>query len=231
MATTVNRRSASKAKNLVAESAKVNDVTKVAEQKESDVKLDVESARNIVEMAKNGQIKEDEENLREIIDNVPKEAAKPVKVYDQHDLILCRSITPGWLAMSGKSGIMYVWHSTGDVCEVEYGDLWAVKASRSQYLYKPYFVIEDEELLDQPRWKDLKEFYEDKVYGLDNVNAIINVPSNQIRAVLNELSDGMKRAVAMRATVLAENGELDSIKKIKIIDEVCGTDILSIIPD
>lgn len=227
MATTTSRRSA-RAKALVDEAKE----TKNVEVKE--VKTETESAntaRDIVEMAKNGQIKEEEENLREVVTNVSRESAKPAKVYDQHDLILCRSITPGWLAMTGKSGIMYVWHSTGDVCEVEYGDLWAVKASRSQYLYKPYFVIEDDELLEQPRWKDLKTFYDDKVYGLDNVDAIINVPSNQIRAVLNELSDGMKNAVAMRATVLAETGELDSIKKIKIIDEVCGTDILSIIPD
>lgn len=198
---------------------------------ENETEKEVVSAKNIVEMAKNGDIKEEEEKLREIIENKPIKSEKAVKVYDQHDLIICRSVTPGWLGLCGKSGILYVWHNTGDVCEVEYGDLWALKASRSQYLYMPYFVIEDEELLEQPRWKDLKNFYNEKVYGLDNVDAILNVPSTAIRKVLVELSPGMKNAVALRATVLAENGELDSLKKIKIIDEVCGTDILSILPD
>ena len=194
-------------------------ITKIVKDVEDtkDVVTKSVSAKDIVEMAKSEQIKEDEEETREVIKNVPKAEAKPVKVYDQHDLILCRSL--------------YVWHNTGDLCEVEYGDLWAAKASRSQYLYSPHFIIEDEELLEQPRWKDLKTFYDEKIYGLDNVDAILNVPTNQIRRVLEKLADGMKRAVAVRATILAESGELDSIKKIKIIDEVCGTDILSILPD
>ena len=193
----------------VIEQAEINDVEE-AEDTEETEKVEEVSVKNIVEKAK----------------------PQPVqKTYDQHDLILCRNVSAGWLKMTGKSGIPYVWNATGDLCEVEYGDLWARKTAKSEYLYKPYFVIEDEELLEQPRWKDLKTFYDEKVYGLDNVDAIINVPSSSIRRVLVELSDGMKNAVAVRAATMIENGSLDSLKKIKIIDEVCGTDLMSVIPD
>lgn len=193
----------------VIEQAEINDVEE-AEDIEETEKIEEVSVKNIVEKVK----------------------PQPVqKTYDQHDLILCRNVSAGWLKMTGKSGIPYVWNATGDLCEVEYGDLWARKTAKSEYLYKPYFVIEDEELLEQPRWKDLKTFYDEKVYGLDNVDAIINVPSSSIRRVLVELSDGMKNAVAVRAATMIENGSLDSLKKIKIIDEVCGTDLMSVIPD
>lgn len=174
-----------------------------------------------------------EEEIEEKVEprRVIKSEPKPQKVYDQHDLILCRNVSAGWLKMTGKSGIPYVWKGTGDLCEVEYGDLWARKTAKSEYLYKPYFVIEDEELIGQPRWKDLKDFYDEKVYGLDNVDAIINVPPASLRRVLTEISDGMRNAVAVRAATMIEKGTLDSLKKIKIIDEVCGTDLMSVIPD
>lgn len=205
-----------------------------------------DDAREAVKGAMKAQVDETEEAVsEEAVDETeetvaeevvtPKKAVKqevkPQKVYDQHDLILCRNVSAGWLKMTGKSGIPYVWKATGDLCEVEYGDLWARKTAKSEYLYKPYFVIEDEELLDQPRWKDLKDFYDEKVYGLDNVDAIINVPSTALRKVLTEISDGMRNAVAVRAATMIEKGTLDSLKKIKIIDDVCGTDLMSVIPD
>lgn len=231
-----------KAANVEVE--KQDDVIEQAEINDVEEAEDIEevSAKNIVELINNTANQQDDtashisfksESANQLQQKqLEAVAQKPVqKTYDQHDLILCRNVSAGWLKMTGKSGIPYVWNATGDLCEVEYGDLWARKTAKSEYLYKPYFVIEDEELLEQPRWKDLKTFYDEKVYGLDNVDAIINVPSSSIRRVLVELSDGMKNAVAVRAATMIENGSLDSLKKIKIIDEVCGTDLMSVIPD
>ena len=76
-----------------------------------------------------------------------------VKKYDQQDLIPCRSVTQGMLLMTGKqSRITYRWAAYGDIVLVEYRDLYSLKSSRSQYLYDPLFVIEEEELLADPRW-------------------------------------------------------------------------------
>ena len=223
---------AKEAKDIVkaANAEAVEEVEDVAvDVLEDDVIEDIEPIEEVNEVKEVEPIKK-AEPVRRVVESQP--VTRPQqKNYDQHDLILCKNVSAGWLKMTGKSGIPYVWNATGDVCEVEYGDLWAKKTAKSEYLYKPYFVIEDEELLEQPRWKDLKDFYEAKVYGLDDVNAIINVPSSSIRKVLSELSDGMRTAVAVRAATMIENGTLDSLKKIKIIDEVCGTDLMSIIPD
>lgn len=199
---------------------------------EDDVIEEIEPVEEIEEIEEVEEVKpiKKVEPVKKVVEPQPVTKPQP-RVYDQHDLILCKNVSAGWLKMTGKSGIPYVWNATGDICEVEYGDLWAKKTAKSEYLYKPYFVIEDTELLEQPRWKDLKDFYEAKVYGLDDVNAIINVPSSSIRKVLSELSDGMRTAVAVKAATMIENGTLDSLKKIKIIDEVCGTDLMSIIPD
>ena len=151
------------------------------------------------------------------------EEKKP-RVFNQTDPILCRSVCPGWLGMPGKSGQYYVWANYGDETEVEYQDLFAMKSSHSAYIYDPLFIIEDEELLENPRWKDVLEFYNDKLYGADNVEEILNVPVNKFKKTLENLPKGMIKAIAVRVATKIEDGSFDSIKKIKIVDEVCGTD-------
>lgn len=160
---------------------------------------------------------------------VEKTATKKPRVFKQDDPILCRSVCPGWLGMDGKSGQYYVWENIGDVCEVEYGDLFAYKSRKSAYLYNPLIVIEDEELLENSRWKDIAEFYEDKVYGKDDVNKVINTPILQFKKVLEDMPKGLQKAVCIEVAERIEAGTFDSIKKVKAIDEICGTDLSSMI--
>lgn len=153
----------------------------------------------------------------------PAVKAQPRK-FEQTDLILCRSVTAGWLGLYGKSGIEYIFSNYGDVCEVEYGDLFALKNKRSRYLYDPLIIIEDEELLENPRWKDLAEFYGEKVYGMDDINEVLSVPYNKFESLLRSLPKGLLKALTVEVATRIENGTFDSIKKIKVIDDVCGTD-------
>lgn len=146
------------------------------------------------------------------------------KTFSQTDTILCRSVTPGWLGVPGKSGMYYVFANYGDETEIEYGDLFALKNSHSRYIYDPLFVIEDEELLENPRWKDISEFYSDKVYGIDDINNVLNKPNNAFKNTLTTLPKGLLKAITVEVAKRIEDGTFDSIRKIKALDEVCGTD-------
>lgn len=156
------------------------------------------------------------------------ETKKEPRKFEQTDPILCRSVTPGWMAAYGKSGMQYVFYNYGDECEIEYGDLYALKNRRSRYLYDPLFVIEDEELLEHPRWKDLADFYSEKVYGMDDINYVINLPNNRFKSVLQSLPKGLLKALTVEVSKRIEDGSFDSVKKVKVIDEVCGTDFWAI---
>ena len=156
---------------------------------------------------------------------------KVERQFNQHDLILCRSVTAGWLGCGGKSGQYYIFENFGDECEVEYQDLFALKQRRSPYLYAPLFVIEDDELLDNPRWTDIKKFYYDKVYTMDDIEEILNVPANKFESTLKALPKGLAKSLQVEVAKRMEEGTFDSLKKIKIIDEVFGTDFRSILAD
>lgn len=159
----------------------------------------------------------------------PEVHKKQSKKYGAHDLILVRSITQGTLLLPGKkSGILYRWESYGDVTEVEYQDLYTLKASRSSYLYKPFFVIEDEEMLEDPIWKDLKKIYEAS-FDTSDIYTIISLPLSDFESTLEKLPEGYKDAVKYEISKRIDNGTFDSLHKIRALDRICGTDLMSTI--
>ena len=152
-----------------------------------------------------------------------KPVAKELRKYSPGDMIPCRSITYGELLLPGtKSKILYTWANYGDTTEVEFQDLQALKSTRSTYLFKPRFIIEDEELIEQ--WKsDLGKIYDDII--ATDVEALFRLPANQLKSKLKKAPAGIQQAVKNLAGEKIMNGSHDSLAKIKAIDEVLGSDL------
>ena len=157
--------------------------------------------------------------VEETVDEFQK---KEPRKFAQDDMILCKSVTYGELLLPGKkSKLLYIWSNYGDTTEVEFQDLQALRSTRSAYLMNPYFVIEDEELLEQ--WPELKNLY-DKVAALD-VDDLFNLPINQFKKRLREIPVGFKDSIKNIAGEKIRNGSLDSIAKINALDEILGTEL------
>lgn len=154
---------------------------------------------------------------------VKKPVAKTPRKYAPDDLIPCRSVTYGELLLSApKSKLMYVWANYNDVTEVEFQDLQALKSTRSNYLFRPRIVIEDEELVEQ--WsKDFKDMY-NKIIHVD-VEEIFDLPLGKFKTALKNAPKGVQQAVKNIAGEKIMNGSLDSLAKIKAIDDILGTDL------
>ena len=169
-----------------------------------------------------------EESVTEVTPEVTSEIApaapakKEKKKYNLDDMVMCRSVCYGELLYPAKkSGLLYRFEGYGDRTEVEFQDLQALKSTRSDYLYRPCFVIEDEELLEQ--WPDLKKVT-DKVAEIDG-ERLFGLPTNQFKKALKELPVGFITTVRNMANAKINDGSLDSLAKIKILDEVLGTDL------
>ena len=150
-------------------------------------------------------------------------AKKEVRKFAPDDMIPCRSITYGELLLTGaKTKFLYSWANYGDVTEMYFQDLQALKSTRSSYLFRPRFVIEDEELVEQ--WKnDLGQMYSEII--ATDVEAMFKLPANQLRAKLKNAPVGVQQAVKNLAGEKIMNGTLDSLAKIKAIDEILGTQL------
>ena len=155
--------------------------------------------------------------------SVKKAPVKSARKYAPDDMITCRSVTYGELLLVGKkSKLLYDWANYGDTTEVEYQDLQALRSTKSSYLFKPRIVIEDEELVEQ--WsKELSDMYS-HIVDID-VDSLFKLPLAQFKSKLKKAPKGVQQAVKNIAGEKILNGSLDSLAKIKAIDEILGTDL------
>lgn len=153
-----------------------------------------------------------------------KEVKKEKKSYAPSDGIPCKSITNGGLYMPGlKSNILYSWVDAGDIVEVEYQDLQAAIRSNNGYVMNPLFVIEDEELVSQ--FPQLKKLYE-VLYSVGELEDVITELSpGDMKATILSLPKGAQDAIKHLASKMVSDGRLDSVKKIKTLDEIFDTEM------
>ena len=90
-------------------------------------------------------------------------------------------------------------------------------------VYKPRFIIQDEEFVAQH--KDLKELY-DSLYSIKDLKDILNLPVAQMRKAIEELPEGAFESIKGVAASMIHNGQYDSVKKIKVLDEIFDTKLL-----
>ena len=150
--------------------------------------------------------------------------AKP-KTFKASDMIPCRSIVNGELFMVGeKSRTLYSWASYGDVQEVSYQDLsYDLRNSRTGFAKAPRFIILDDELVEQH--PDLKEIYA-SMYSNGDLREILDLDVDRMRKEIENLPAGAKDAIKGLASSMVQNGTLDSVGKIKVLDELFGTKLI-----
>ena len=146
--------------------------------------------------------------------------------FQPDDAIMCRSVTAGELIMIGRSGTYYSWADAGVAIPVRYDDIIQLKFGRSSQLYFPRFVIEDEDLLADPRFDDIRTMY-DKIYSAD-IEEILNLPNDQFVEVLTKAPTGLKNALKVTVATRFEEGTFDSLQKVQAVEQICGAEILNL---
>lgn len=157
-------------------------------------------------------------------ENKPTRGQKKKKTFDNSELIDCRSMIHGALYMEGRStGQTYYWADINDIVGVEYRDLVSeVRNSSSAFIYNPRLYIDNEEFVEQ--FPKLKEFYED-LYDENDFMNILNMSVGDMTRAIEELPDKVKERLKSYIGFQVGNGILDSISKIRALDEIFGTNI------
>jgi len=155
----------------------------------------------------------DEETLEEVVK----------KEFAPGDGVACKSVIQGGLYFEGpKTGMLYSFSDYGDVTDIEYRDLVAAVRTKSEYVYNPYFVIEDNDFIAE--FPALTKFYEDQV-SLRDLKHILDLPVREMVEAINHLPPTAISSLKTIASTQVANGRLDSVKKIKALDELFGTDL------
>lgn len=147
------------------------------------------------------------------------------KEFKQDTPILCRSVRQNNLSYTSHSGVEYRWSGFGDEREVPYGDILSLKARKSAYLYEPWFLIMDEDLMEQPAFK--KDFGKiNEIYKqFDDPETFFDLPIDEIRETLQNAPRGLKEFVIYNAGQFIKDGSLDRLGVINALDEMFGTQL------
>ena len=165
-----------------------------------------------------------EEEIKKPIENVKPEKRK----YEQDEEILTTSCTAGELIMIGrKTRRVYVWSNYGDQTYVEYQDLKAEQyVQGSPYIYSPLFIIEDGEFINLPENKKVADVYA-HILSVEDIDKLFNLDTISFERTVKNLPKGIKNSLKAIAAQRIQDGSLDSITKIKSLDEILGTDLFN----
>lgn len=155
-----------------------------------------------------------------------KKIQKPTSKFSDKDMIPCKSVTSGGLSFIGYSGTKYRWENQGIIEYVAYEDLRreAQSANPTNYLFYPRFVVVDPDFIEE--FPKLDEFYSRFYQDGGDFEAILELPEAQMKEAIDKLPKGCKECVKGIVATKVDEGSLDSVKKIKALDEIFGTNLL-----
>lgn len=172
---------------------------------------------------KSSTVKEETPKVVETKTEVEVETKPTKKTFDPNDGILCRSVTHGKLFVDGiRTGMKYTFLDYDDESDIEYRDLVALVRARDKSVYNPRFIIMDEDFIAE--YPTLKKFY-DEHFSTKNIKEILDMPDYQMKEEIAKLPKGAVDSLKSIAVNMIVSGEIDSIRKIKALDEAFGTDL------
>lgn len=162
------------------------------------------------------------EKAKEEVKSIPAQVTEK-KHFAQEDGIICRSVVVGGLWYEGpKSHLPYNFVDYGDTTEIEYRDLVASVRSKSNFIFNPWFIIEDEDFIAE--FPQLQKFY-DEQYTVDDLQGVLDLNVKDMVATIKTLPQSAINTLKSIASTQVVNGQLDSVKKIKALDELFGTEL------
>lgn len=159
---------------------------------------------------------------------IPKKVAPPKRKkrieIDRNEMIPCRSAVHGSLIyIAPRTNARYLWEEFGSTLYLEMGELQDMNGSQRKYLQDGYIVVDDVEAAE---FLNLTKIYE-QLADLDDLNVLFGKSASKLEELLPKLPDGMRSTLAAKARELIDEGQLDSLNKIRAIEKALGVDLES----
>ena len=145
------------------------------------------------------------------------------KKFNPNDGIRCRSVTHGILFVDGlATNMKYTFVDYDYETEIVYRDLVALVVARNKAIYNPRIIIMDEDFIAE--YPALGKFYKEH-FATKNIKEILELPDYEMKEAISKLPKGAVESLKSIAVNQIVSGEIDSIRKIKALDEAFGTDL------
>ena len=197
------------------------------------------SKNNIVKI-ETSEIQEEIVEAENIIDDKKEKvtSSTPTKKklkLDDDVLILVKSNVFGKLIyINHKTGDETQWENYGDVQSISVGDLRAMKAKQLDFFKENWILIvgveDTSEEFDEVETKEIYDalqvyqYYKNTLCP-DDINQVFNWSISDIKNKVPNMTNSVKSSIIIRANELIKSGVLDSIGKVKALEEILGCDL------
>ncbi|MDD6400188.1 MAG: hypothetical protein PUG10_01085, partial [Lachnospiraceae bacterium] len=90
-------------------------------------------------------------------------------------------------------------------------------------MFKPRFIVQDADFV--ALHSSLDEVYS-SLHSTKDLKDILKMSPAQMENTINSLPEGAKDSIKTIAATMVDNGTLDSIQRVKVIDSIFGTEML-----
>lgn len=166
-----------------------------------------------------GEVQKDEVKAKTEtkVENIKKPKAwKP----DLTRMICIKNIAKGKLIYKSKRQMGYtiVWEKRGALNYMELGEFINLKNSDMRFITEPWIRIMEEDEVEILKYANVYQYFK-SIIEIDDVDALLRLPFDKFCSKFDKLPDSFKKTVAERAKDMIANGELDSIKIKKHIEQ------------
>lgn len=162
------------------------------------------------------------ENLKAQIAQQKQQNTK-TEVRDLHELVPCRSVVVGKLVYKSPKSFGYTvtWNNFGDVEYLELGELIAMRNAYPRFFSEPWIIIDDVDII---KYLNVEKYYKN-IIDVDNIEAVFKQPVDKFIDTLQKVPRGLKHLITHKAIELIKEGKLDSLAKIKAIEQTFNVDL------
>lgn len=159
---------------------------------------------------------------------------KPVKLDDSVLISVKSNVFGGLIFVNPRTGDKTEWGGCGDVQTMSMGDLRAMKGTQRAFYENQwiYIVGVDESGYDDVTAEDIYKTlmvtqYYKNIIDPDNYTEIFSWEPERIRETVSMMSNGAKMNLAVAANTCIEDGSLDSLRKIQVLEECLGCELMN----
>ncbi len=180
--------------------------------------LEAKIREEIMEKILSEQKSLQEKETTEVVDKKPK---RKVDI-DRFEQIPVMNTTNGTLIYkSRKTGATYIWSDYGSIEYLEFQELISMRSGDKAFLNEPYVIVLDDDAVD---YLGLTKMYE-TLNKLENIEDIFSLRLEEFKDVIEKAPKGLIHTIVTKARQMHQEGTLDSISKVKYLNEKFNTDI------
>ncbi|GLB26602.1 hypothetical protein LXJ15735_28430 [Lacrimispora xylanolytica] len=159
---------------------------------------------------------------------------KRLVLSDLDELVVKSNVFGELIYINDRTGDQFIWENYGEEQTLTAKDIRDMKARQQMFFKEDWISIIDSHSVNMSEYtlKDIYDalqvgrYYDENVIAFE-LDDIFSMNEKEMRETIASMSDTIKRTVVIRANDKIKDGSLDSISKVKLLEEVLNCELAS----